>query len=444
MRNSFLLILGILIGQLAFAQQTDTLKTGIVKPDTLYQHSIYDSLKLTPRQDSIIVADTVLRILNLNPYFNLHVDSVLTYDLQINKESPKYFWFLKNAIVGLKINKDNGMLTFNAEKSYFRSGKLKYDVEYNVKLGVQNVDNPLERIDTGFTIVFYNTEINISKVKPSVSNMLFLDEGDSVSFQVQCETGTFPIETIQMGSNMPMKNYKAPTRCDDFFSWTVPFDFIKEGDTAKQKVLTLQFIGTDKFFNKDTASVRLIIKDGINYPLRTMEFNKISEDIDRYINQLKFTFKQLDRQIKRTKNSRTTFDLTSASTALGGTIATSINSNTGNSNTLGKVLPSVGVALVPVKEAVSPQKIQEQNTTTQIRSVIKRLQYLQSDNSVVSERDPDVIAKTKKLKDELKQAQTQLIDIPIMDNDGTETNKSIDKYFNDPKVNKKYRTTSKK
>ncbi len=67
-----------------------------------------------------------------------------------------------------------------------------------------------------------------------------------------------------------------------------------------------------------------------------------------------------------------------------------------------------------------------------------------SDNSLVSERHVDVIAKTRKLKDELKQAQMQLIDIPIMDNDGAESNQSIDKYFNDPKVNKKYKMVSKK
>jgi hypothetical protein len=401
-----------------------------------------DSLKISTADTVIVTTDTILRIINLNPYFTLHVDSMLNYDLRINKEPSGYFWFLKNSPVGLKINRDNGMLYFNAEKTFFKSGRLKYDTEYKVLLGVQNLLNPKERVDTNFTLVFYNTEILPSKVKPSVSSTLFADEGDSISFRVQCEEGSFPIENIRLASNMPLKNYVSPKHCDDEFSWTVPFDFIKDGDTARQKILIIQFIGSDKFFNKDTSIVRIVVKDGINYPIRVLEHNKVNTDINTYITQLKFTFKQLDKQIKRTKNTRTTFDLTSATSALGGTVVTTINN--GGSNTLGKILPSFGVAIVPVKEAVSPQRIQEQNTTTQIRTVIKRLNYLLSDNSLVSERDVDVIAKTRKLKDELKQAQMQLIDIPIMDNDGGESNQSIDKYFNDPKVNKKYKMVSKK
>src|SRR5438270_10770136 len=72
-------------------------------------------------------SEVTLRIKNLNPYFNLHVDSSLSYKLQINKDESKYYWFLRNPPVGLRINKDNGLLTFKAEKSYFLSGKLKYD-----------------------------------------------------------------------------------------------------------------------------------------------------------------------------------------------------------------------------------------------------------------------------------------------------------------------------
>jgi len=421
MRTILLVLLYLSITQPALAQQLDSLKIPV--SDTLS-------------------SDTTLRIINLNPYFTLHVDSVLAYDLRINKEPVGYFWFIKNSPVGLKINRDNGMLYFDAAKSYFKSGRLKYDTEYKVLLGVQKLTNPNERVDTSFTLVFYNTEILPSKVKPSVSSTMFVDEGDSISFRVQCEEGSFPLENIRLATNMPIKSYVSPKRCDDEFAWTVPFDFIKDGDTARQKILVLQFIGSDKFFNKDTSVVRIIVKDGINYPIRVLEHAKVQGDIEAYIAQLKYTFRQLDRQIKKTKNTRTTFDLTSATSALGGTVVTTINN--GGTNTLGKILPSFGVALVPVKEAVSPQRIQEQNTTTQIRTVIKRLNYLQSDNSLLSERDPDVIPKTRKLKEELKQAQMQLIDIPITDNDGRESNQAIDKYFNDPKVNKKYRMVTKK
>ena len=77
-----------------------------------------------PVTDSLIVPvpkneDSVLRITNLNPYITLHVDSTLRYKLDINKDPGNHYWYLRNAPVGLKIDKDNGMLTFKAEKSFF-------------------------------------------------------------------------------------------------------------------------------------------------------------------------------------------------------------------------------------------------------------------------------------------------------------------------------------
>jgi hypothetical protein len=60
------------------------------------------------------------------------------------------------------------------------------------------------------------------------------------------------------------------------------------------------------------------------------------------------------------------------------------------------------------------------------------------DNALISERDPDIAKKTNKLKDELKQIQIQLIDIPIeLSNNMTE--QELNDYFNSPKVNRKYR-----
>ena len=142
--------------------------------------------------DSLYIRDSVLRITNLNPYFTLHVDSTLSYQLQINKNPGNYFWFLKNSPVGLRINKDDGSLRFKADKAYFLSGKLKYDVNYKVQIGVQNLHDPTERVDTGFTIVFYNTEIIPSRVKPNVSGTIYIDEGDTTSFRILCEEGSFP------------------------------------------------------------------------------------------------------------------------------------------------------------------------------------------------------------------------------------------------------------
>ena len=80
--------------------------------------------------------DSVLRIRNLNPYFSLHVDSALSYQLELNRDPSKYFFFMKNAPVGMKI-RENGLLTFRADRSYFLSGRLKYDNEYKVNIGVQ-------------------------------------------------------------------------------------------------------------------------------------------------------------------------------------------------------------------------------------------------------------------------------------------------------------------
>ena len=145
---------------------------------------------------------------------------------------------------------------------------------------------------------------------------------------------------------------------------------------------------------------------------------------------------QLDRQLKKVKTTRTAFDLTSATTALSGTILSNSGSE-GEQNT-GRILPSVGVALVPLKEATAPAKTVEQNQASMIRGFIRRLEYVLNDNALVGDKDPAVLQKTNKLKDELKQIQVQLIDIPI-DISSTMTEKQLNDYFNNPKVIRKYR-----
>ena len=392
-------------------------------------------------EDSIFMKkeDTVLRIKNFTPYFTLHVDSTLEYHFEINKDPAQYYWFLRNSPVGLKINKDNGVLKFKADKSFFLSGKLKYDNEYKVTLGVQNLNNDTDKVDTTFTLVFYNTEIIPSKVKPTVSGTLNIDEGDTLNFKLQCEEGSFPIESITYYSNFPIRSSTSVTKCGDDFTWSPTYDFIKEDGTEKQKLLTINFVGVDKFFNRDTAIVKIMVNETINFPQRLIEYSNIVENIETYIVQLKSTFRILDQKIKHTKNARTTFDLTSASTALGGTIFSSLPNQ--GSQTTGKILPSVGVALVPVKEAVAPTKNYEQNSASLVRSDIKRLQYLITDNILVGDKDPDILKKTARLKEELKQVQLQLIDVPVVE-DSTDS-KELDEYFNDPKVNKKYRLKGK-
>ncbi len=402
---------------------------------------VYTAAYCQVKLDTIPVAkDTVaLRIKNLNPYFAIQVDSLLKYQLVINKDVSKYYFFLKNAPLGLKINKDNGLLSIKVDKSYFLSGRLKYDYDYKVDLSVQNLDNPLDKVDTSFNILFYNTEIIPSKVKPTVTNSLIIDEGDTVSFKIQCDNGNFPIEDITYISNYPIKSLTPVARCGDDFTWYAPFDFVKPGDKDKQRKINLFFIGTNKFHTTDTARIEITVKENINYPQQLMEFSNLQNETRRYIVQLKSSFRIMDRKIKKTKGTRTGFDLAAASTALGGTIFSSLP-NTSQQST-GKILPSVGVALVPVKEATAPNSSYEQNTATLIRSSIKRLEYLLTENTLVGDRDPDIINKTNKLKDELKQTQVQLIDIPIAEEKPDE--KEVDDYFNNPKVNKKYRLKKK-
>lgn len=385
--------------------------------------------------DPVHKPDTSLRIKNLNPYFTLHVDSTLRYQLIINKPQENYYWFLKNSPVGLKVNKDNGLLTFRAEKSYFLSGKLKYDYEYRVAISVQNLEDPREKVDTSFIIQFYSTEIIPSRVKPTVTNVMNIDEGDTISFKIQCDNGSFPIEELTYLSNYPVKSTTPVTRCGDDFTWTAPFDFVKDNDREKTKKMLLLIIGTNKFHTTDTARIEINVRENINYPQQVKEFERLQADARKYITSLKASFRLVDRKIKRTKGTRTGFDLASASTALGGTIFSSLPGE--SEKTAGKILPSVGIAMVPVKEATAPNSSYEQNTATLIRSSIKRLEYLMQENQLIGERDPEILNKSRKLRDELKQMQIQLIDIPYTEDAIDE--KELDAYFNNPKVNKKYK-----
>lgn len=382
--------------------------------------------------------DSVLRIINLNPFFTLQVDSTLNYDLEINKPSSEYYWFVKNSPLGFKIEKNSGVCSFRADKSLFKSGKLKFDVPYKVEIGVQGLQNPKDRIDTSFTILVYSTEVVVSKLKPSIGGSMVLEEGDSIRFRVQCEDGTFPIEQITILTNEPINKFKPVNKCNDEFSWMIPFDFIKDNDTTKLKTLLIRFIGVDKFQNKDTAAVTFFIKAGINYPEKYIEHRGIADEMKKYITNLKLTFYVISKNIKNTKTTRTGFDISSSTTAMLGTILSTTGNSEGAKNT-GKVLPSVGLTLVPVKEAVSPVRVQEQNTASQIRAAIKRLEYMYNETSLVGERDTEILIKMKRMREELKQSQLQLVDLPLVEFDPRYTQDDADKYFNNPKVIKKYK-----
>jgi hypothetical protein len=128
----------------------------------------------------------------------------------------------------------------------------------------------------------------------------------------------------------------------------------------------------------------------------------------------------------------------SGSSALAGTVLSTSSADADKN--IGKVMPSVGVALVPVKEAVSPVKAYETNSAAQVRTSIKRLEYSLSDNTLVGEMDPEILTKLAKLRSDLKQVQTQLIDVPMVDT-GTMSEEELNQYFNSPRVNKKYKLT---
>ncbi|HVF80625.1 MAG TPA: hypothetical protein VM884_01755, partial [Flavisolibacter sp.] len=275
-----------------------------------------------------------------------------------------------------------------------------------------------------------------SKIKPTVYGSIWIDEGEAISFKILCESGNFPIETVMMSTSVPIKGYSVVQKCGDEFTWTPGYDVAKATDTGKVKPVFLSFIGATKMGIRDTANVRIFVRDAIDQPMAVQEFNLATKNIDNYILQLKYTFLQLDKKLKKTKNVRTTFDLTAASTSLTGTILST--SSDGSSQRTGKILPSIGLALVPIKEASVPNKSIDQNQASQIRSSIKRLEYMRQDNQLVNERDPDVIKKTAKLKEELKQVQVQLIDVPIEFTSELPA-EELNRYFNSPKVNKKYR-----
>jgi hypothetical protein len=397
-------------------------------------------------QDSSLIApvapgylDTSLRILNLAPYFTLHVDSVLTYEFIINRPAEEYYWFLMNSPVGVKIDRKTGTLYVKGEKALFKTGRLKYDIPYKVQVGVQNLHNPTDRIDTSVTVLFYSTEIIVSRLKPSTASTITLEEGDSVQFRIQCDEGTFPFEQINANSSVPLSNYTAVRKCNDLFKWNIPFGFFKDNDTAKQKIVLLEFIGSDKFFNRDTAVVRIIIKPGINYPVKNQQHQKEFEALKTYVKRLKLTFRVVSEEVKKNKKTRTIFDISGSSTALAGTIVSTTAERGSQAEQIGKILPSVGLTLVPVKEGVAPNKIQQQNTASQVRAEVRRLEYVLEENGLASERDLEVLSKTKRLREELKKSMLQFADLPMVEFDESFTEEEADKYFNDPKINKKYK-----
>jgi hypothetical protein len=62
-----------------------------------------------------------------------------------------------------------------------------------------------------------------------------------------------------------------------------------------------------------------------------------------------------------------------------------------------------------------------------------------TENMLVGDRDPEILTKTKKLREELKQSQLQLVDLPLVEFDPRYSEQDAETYFNNPKVNKNYK-----
>jgi hypothetical protein len=172
--------------------------------------------------------------------------------------------------------------------------------------------------------------------------------------------------------------------------------------------------------------------------MRNEVHKRIENEMFYYIQNMKLTFYVVSSAVKKNKNTRTYFDIGSSSTALAGTI---ISTTAENPNTvqIGKIMPSIGLTLIPVKEGVAPNKVQEQNTATQVRAEVRRLEYVLSENRLSGERDLEVLIKTKRLQDELRKSKLQFVDLPMVEFDEKFSEADADKYFQDPKVNKKYK-----
>ncbi len=70
------------------------------------------------------------------------------------------------------------------------------------------------------------------------------------------------------------------------------------------------------------------------------------------------------------------------------------------------------------------------------------MEYQLHENTLTGEKDPEIIKKITKLRDEMKQIQIQLIDVPIDENSNM-SEEQLNDYFNSKKVNNKYKLKGK-
>jgi hypothetical protein len=102
-----------------------------------------------------------------------------------------------------------------------------------------------------------------------------MDEGETISFKVLCESGSLPIEYIMTLTSFPIKYYTDVKACGDNFSWKIPYDFVNESESGGVKSVNLNFVGATKFKIRDTAQVKLIVRNALNYPMAVEEYKQM-------------------------------------------------------------------------------------------------------------------------------------------------------------------------
>ncbi len=105
-----------------------------------------------------------------------------------------------------------------------------------------------------------------------------------------------------MSSDISIGNFKLPKTCDDNFEWVPGYDFVTEKDAKGERIVNLEFIGTTNFNFADTARVKVVVKDGLNYDIATKEYNDALRLMKIWILRYKYTFYQLDKKIKKQKD----------------------------------------------------------------------------------------------------------------------------------------------
>jgi len=389
----------------------------------------------------VAIADTTLCIINVSPCFYLYPDSAIAYQLRLNRNPSGYTWYLKNNPPAVQLDSKTGMLYIKASATLFRQQKMFFGHRYVVSLGVQNNRDPTEWTDTSFAVIFQDPAIARGQIIPSVAGDIFAEEGDTIRFTLGCDNGNALVQSIKLSTSVAIGNYTSIQRCDDVFMWAIPFDFIRDRDSLDLRELRLTFVSIDDLQKKDTAEINIVIRQGINYVEKNQEYRKTAEEVKKYVQSLKLTFYVLNKSLRFNKFSRALFDVSAALTALAPAVIPEQQdeAKTGSGWNVSKLLPGIGLTLIPIKESLVPVKVQERANANQVRAVAKKLEFALLQNNLIGHRDPAVLNMICNLHEELRQARMQLIEVPLMEFDEDLSIEDAESYFKNYRTHKRHR-----